>query len=217
MAATSLPPCFDFMTKRSMRGIVRSEVGVKDWHASVPDVDEVRPTCCPWCEAPSRVPGEPLGLHGHGLIDRQQWGPIAIGGAARQIVLRVRRYLCTRCSATCCVAPRGVLAGMYYSAMALGLALALWSVEQRPSPVVRSQVSPRTVVGDEAKRGWRSLARWTRAVVAGRVLDIGRLDVSGTPRQQAAAIASALAGHAPPSDRHRDLPSRAWLGALQVA
>ena len=161
--------------------------------------------------------GRRLGLHGHGLVDRQQWGPLEPGGPPRLTVLRIRRYHCTGCARTCRVVPRGVVPGLYYSALALGLALALWAVERTPSPTVRQRISPHRQVGAEAGRGWRSLARWTRAVAAGALLQLGRLALTGPPRVQAATIASALAGHASSTDRHRPFPARAALGAEQVA
>lgn len=202
---------------RSETGIVHSNVCVKDWRLRVPDVEAVRPTRCPWCKAASRVPGERLGLHGHGLVERQQWGPIAIGGAAKEIVVRARRYLCTRCERVCCVVPKGVIPRLYYSAFALGLALALWGIEQAPARAVRSAVSPFVHVGIEARGGWASLRRWTRALARGELLGLGPIDASGTLGDQARAIATRLAGHALPGDRDQDLPSRAALGAVQVA
>ncbi len=180
-------------------------------------MEDVRPARCPWCDAASRPVGGRLGLHGHGLVDRQVWGPIEIAGTARQIVLRVRRYLCTRCGRACCVVPRGVVPGLYYSALSLGLALALWGIDGRPARQVRQDVSPLAHVGREAGRGWASLRRWTRELIGGRLPRLGQLAASGTPRERAAVIATALAGHAAPGDRDFDLPSRAALGARQVA
>ncbi len=203
--------------KRSGKGIVVADVGVKGWFALTPDVDAVRPARCPWCDAASRPVGERLGLHGHGIVERQLWGPTEIDGAPQTLVLKVRRYLCTMCGQACCVVPRGVIRCLYYSALAIGLGLALWAVEGRSSLSVHGCVSPLSIVGNEARRGWRSLARWTRAIVDGRLLGVGPLSVSGTPRPQASAVATALAGYASPSDRQLGLPSRAALGAAQVA
>ncbi|HEX9402352.1 MAG TPA: hypothetical protein VF912_19775, partial [Anaeromyxobacter sp.] len=86
-----------------------------------PAVDEVRPGRCPACEAPSR-PGGALGLHGHGLRERHQWGPAARGGLPELIGILVRRYRCQQCGAVVVVVPRGVLRRRLYSATAIALA-----------------------------------------------------------------------------------------------
>ena len=52
-----------------------------------PTVEEVRPGQCPACEAPSRPAGGTLGLHGHGLRERHQWGPAEV--RARVSPLRI--------------------------------------------------------------------------------------------------------------------------------
>ena len=72
----------------------------------------------------------------------------------------LRRYRCHRCKAIIVAAPRGVLPRQRYGAVAVALALSLWSSEQLPGWQVRQQVSPLPSVGNEPMHGWRSLRRW---------------------------------------------------------
>lgn len=101
-----------------------------------------------------------------------------------------RRYRCTRCTAITMVVPRGVLPRLRYGAVAIVLALALWSVEGRPAAEVRSRVSPFGVVGHDARRGWRSLRRWARGSPWGEAF------ATGTARERATRVVQRLAGHA---------------------
>ena len=48
---------------------------VKNWLLRKPTVKEARPGRCPRCHCASRPTGSALGLHGHGLRDRQVLGP----------------------------------------------------------------------------------------------------------------------------------------------
>jgi len=56
-------------------------------------------------------------------------GPEELGGRSVVGSITVRRYRCTRCTAVHVVVPRGVLPRLRYGAVAVALALALWSVE----------------------------------------------------------------------------------------
>jgi len=154
----------------------------------MPSVEAARPSRCPGCGAASRPPGEVLRLHGHGLRERIRLGPEALGDGSVIGSVTVRRYRCTRCSAVLVVVPRGVLPRLRYGAVAIALALALWSVEGLPAAEVRSRVSPFRVVGHDARRGWRSLRRWARAS-----LWTGP-SPPGTMQQSAAWTAQRLAG-----------------------
>ncbi|MDD9935823.1 MAG: hypothetical protein OXT09_19585 [Myxococcales bacterium] len=106
--------------------------------------------------------GGPKGLHGHGLRERGQLGPDAVGGLPGHESLLLRRYECQRCGAVISSAPGGLLPRLRYGAVAVALALALRSAEGLPGHRVRAQVSPLPSTGTEPLHGWRSLSRWAR-------------------------------------------------------
>ncbi len=160
--------------------------------------------------------GGTLGLHGHGLRERHQWGPAELGAAAALIAILSRRYRCLPCGAVIVVVPRGILRRRLYSAGAIALALALWSVAELAPAEVRRRVSPFTVVGASAAAGWASLRRWSRAVRAGRLFPVVRaLPAEATLRQVAARAATTLAACAPGSGG-LSIDSAAFLGAAHV-
>jgi hypothetical protein len=115
-----------------------------------PLVDEARPGQCPSCDAPSRPLGGRLGLIGHGLRERQQLGPAAVGATPTMLVLSIRRYRCGACGAVITVVPSGVIARRHYSASAIVLALALFGVEGQAPRSVRAAVSPWQIIGETA-------------------------------------------------------------------
>jgi hypothetical protein len=161
-------------------------------------VDEVRPGCCPACAAPSRPAGGSLGLHGHGLRERDQWGPVEFGGATALIAILLRRYLCRSCGAVIVVGPRCLVRRRLYSAGAIAVALALYGVAGLAPAEVRRQVSPLRIIGPTAVAGWASLKRWCRAVRARRLFPVVRaLPADATLRQVAARAATTLAAYAP--------------------
>lgn len=135
-------------------------------------------------------------------------GPEQLGERSVVGEITARRYRCQRCSAVMAVVPRGVLPRLRYGAVAIALALALWSAEALSAAAVRAQVSPFVVVGHEAQRGWRSLGRWARG-------SPWPLDLPGdaTPKQRAGQLVQWLAGHAlgPGS-----LTDQACAGALRA-
>jgi hypothetical protein len=201
---------------RSKIRIVQSTLDVKRWMVRPPAVDEVRPGRCPACEAPSRPLGGLLGLHGHGLRERHQWGPAALGAAAAVIAILARRYRCQPCGAVVLVVPRGILRRRLYSAGAIALALALWGVSGLAPPEVRRRVSPFTIVGATAAAGWASLRRWSRAVRARRLFPVVRaLPAEASLRQVAARAATTLAAYAPGAGG-LSIDSAAFLGAAHV-
>lgn len=153
----------DQLKGRSTTRIAYCAVGVKSWARQPPSCGAVRPSRCPACGCLGAPVGGPLGLHGHGLRQRTQLGPLACGDPARFTELRLRRYVCVRCGAVTVVAPRGVLPRMRYYAVAIALALALWASEQWPGWRVHEAVSPHAGVGNERLHGWRSLSRWARS------------------------------------------------------
>lgn len=106
--------------------------------------------------------GGTLGLHGHGLRERHQWGPVEVGGTPRLLGIFARRYECQSCGAIVMVVPRGVVYRRLYSAGAIALALALWGVTGLAPAEVRRRVIPFAFVGATAAAGWASLRRWSR-------------------------------------------------------
>jgi len=193
--------------------IVQVELDVKRWLARPPTVDEVRPGQCPVCAAPSRPAGGRLGLHGHGLRGRHQWGPPELGAAAVLLEILARRFACQDCGAIITVVPRGILGRRLYGARAIALALALWGVAELAPAEVRRRVSPLTIVGATAATGWASLRRWSRAVRAGRLFPMVRaLPAEASLRQVAARAATTLAAFAP-GPGGLPIESAAFLGA----
>lgn len=211
----SSPSCFD-VVQQSTSGIVRSALDVKTWVAAPPSCAAVRPSHCPRCGRSGHPVGDRVRLHGHGLVERQQWGPPSPAAPPALLVLRVRRYRCTTCGAVSIVVPRGVRARHLYSAAAIALALALWAVAGRSQAETRRVVSPLRTVGACARYRWRSLARWTAHIAAGRLF-ASRWEHADTTRGTAAAIAMTLAAYGPPGDRTALVPHRAWHGGLHMA
>ncbi len=196
---------------RSEIRFVQAELHVKVWIASPPTVDEVRPGRCPVCGAAGRPLGGQLGLHGHGLRERHQWGPAELGAVPAVIALLLRRYQCQPCGAVVVVGPRGLLRRRLYSAGAVAVALALYGLAALPPAEVRRRVSPLQVVGATAAAGWASLRRWCRAVRAGRIfLEVRALPPEATLREVAARAATTLAAYGPGGV---PLESAAFLGA----
>src|SRR5690606_19508329 len=115
-------------------------LGVKNWLQRPPTVEEVRPGRCPRCEAASRPAGGPVGLHGHGLRERQIRGPFAIDAAPTTSVIACRRYRCIACGAVMTVVPLGVEPRRYYGRAAICLALGLWVLAGEPMAEVRRRV-----------------------------------------------------------------------------
>lgn len=132
-------------------------------------------------------------------------GPEELGGRSVVGEVTVRRYRCLRCRAVVVVCPRGVLPRLRYGAVAIALALALWSVEGLAAHAVRSRISPFGVVGEDARRDWGSLRRWARG-------SPWPTRGAGTAKQLAAHTVQWLAGHAGGGS----LTVLACLGALRA-
>jgi hypothetical protein len=157
--------------------------------------------------------GGQLGLHGHGLRERHQWGPPVPDATASVIGILLRRYQCQACGAVVVVGPRGLLRRRLYSAGAVALALALYGVAALPAAEVRAQVSPLRIVGATAAAGWVSLRRWAGAVRARRLFPaVRQLPTDATLRQVAARAATTLAAYAPGAGG-RAIESAAFIGA----
>jgi hypothetical protein len=140
---------------------MRAAVGIKAWLAKTPSVDEVRPAQCLGCGAASRPVGEHLVVHGHGLLERQMRGVLAIGDAPGMLTISVRRYSCQLCRAVMTVVPAGMLARRQYSGPSIALALYLWLLAGLSDRSVRARVCAWQVRGCN-DRGWAQLYRWAR-------------------------------------------------------
>ena len=129
----------------------------------------------------------------------------------------LRRYKCQKCGAVIVVVPRGLIRRRLYSAGAIALALALWSVAEWAPAEVRAKVSPLRIVGATAAAGWASLRRWSRSVRAGRLFPAVRaLPAEASLRQVAARAATTLAAWAPGA-KGLSVDSAAFLGAGHVS
>jgi hypothetical protein len=138
---------------------MRAAVGIKAWLAKTPHVDEVRPAQCAGCGAASRPVGDRLVVHGHGLLERQVRGVLALGERPGVFVIAVRRYACQLCRAVMTVVPSGMLARRQYSGPSIALALHLWLVAGLCDRAVRAQVCAWQLRG-RSPRGWAQLYRW---------------------------------------------------------
>lgn len=140
---------------------MRSAVGIKAWIAKMPCVDEVRPAHCTGCGAASRPVGAGLVIHGHGVLERQVRGVLAVEGRPGVVVVSVRRYACQLCGAVMTVVPAGMLARRQYSGPSIALALYLWLLAGQSDRSVRARICAWQVRGSN-DRGWAQLYRWAR-------------------------------------------------------
>lgn len=123
--------------------------------STLPSVDELRPAWCPACRHPagSRACGG-LGIVGHGCYERQVAGVVE---GARDLLVRIRRYLCRGCGSTISVLPDVLYPRRWYAATTILLALTLRLLAGVSAAEIRSRL---TSGGDS--RGWKSLDRWQR-------------------------------------------------------
>lgn len=220
MRETRSPSCPDRILEggQGSSRIVHIGIDVKSWTARLPAVDEVRPGRCVACGAPSRPAGGRIVLHGHGVRTRDQWGPLSATAPSAVIEIVGRRYECQKCGAVMFVVPGGVLRRRLYSAAAIALALAVWSLEEEAPAEVRARVSPWRMVGPAAAAAWASLRRWAKAVRAGWLFPVVRaLPGDARLREVAGRAATTLAAHAPSSTDGLSLATRAFLGATHVS
>lgn len=168
---------------------------VKQWEQQPPPVEQTRPSHCSGCKAPSRPFGQRLNVVGHGKRQRQVWGPLKPQGEPCLVLVWVQRFLCLLCKRSMTVWPPSVVPGRYYSASAILLALALWSVVGLSSLAVRQRVSPWKKQGTSVQ-SWERPRSWVQAVEGGRLFAgaIGGSERSGPARQRAVRIVLVLAG-----------------------
>src|SRR3954464_13596683 len=128
------------MATKSTSLIVHRALDVKNWLLRPPTAKEGRPGRCPRCHCASRPVGGALGLHGHGLRDRQILGPPEVNAASTMTIVACQRYLCTSCEAAAMVVPRGIEPRRHYGRAGICLRLALWALVGQPTTVVQTRV-----------------------------------------------------------------------------
>lgn len=175
--------------------VVHFDLDVKSWEKSPPEVDACRPARCPICATPSRSPCGKVTLHGHGMRERQRWGPPDPEPETRAEIrtLLQRRYRCQQCGAVVVVRPRGELPHRRYTASAIVLALWLWGCVLLTDAAVQSRASPRCSRGVSRPERWTTLRRWARAARDGALWPRVRGEPSWTLRQCAARAALVIA------------------------
>lgn len=140
-------------------------------------------------------------------------GPVTIDSPTKEIEIRLRRYRCQACGFTMSVGPAGLLTRRLFTAMAIGLALALWSGGHSDA-AVRREVSPWQVVGATAEARWNALRRWALAASAGELWPSIRLTLEWTRREIAKRVSLILMSRGPPGDCEK---TRAFAGAAHIA
>ena len=98
-------------------------------------------------------------LHGHGTRARTVRGVLAHDETPAFHEVRVRRYRCTACGATCTVVPVDVLPRKHFGALSVALAMALYGALERSLREVYDALNPTRIRGHNA-RGWDSVLRW---------------------------------------------------------
>jgi hypothetical protein len=189
---SSVAPCVT--TTKNISVIVYREFDVKNWLLRPPPVDAARPGSCPVCDAAGRPIGGPIGLHGHGLRDRQVRGPLVLGDAPTETVIACRRYRCTACGAVVMVVPRGIEPRRHYGRATICFALALWSLAGWSHHAVRQRVG---TWPNPTATSWRTLRRWAATAASG-AWSWCRAAAGLAAKVAAARAAQIAAGRAPP-------------------
>ncbi len=135
-----------------------------------------------------------------------------MGVPSQEIEIRLRRYRCQSCGATMSVGPAGLLTRHLFTAMAIGLALALWSGGASDADV-RGEVSPWQIVGATAHDRWNSLRRWARGAGRGRLWPRIEVSAQWNPREVATRVAAILMSRGPPGDCTK---VRVFAGATHI-
>lgn len=145
----------------------------------LPSVEELRPTCCPLCQEPSRTE-EGLRIVGHGKYRRQVLG---LSGGREQLLIWIRRFLCRGCRHTISVHPDGLYPGRWYAGVAILLGLVLSLLEGKADQEIRERIA-----GAREARGWKSLERWRRQLLSPLWSWLARqLGASGRPGDRKAS------------------------------
>lgn len=123
----------------------------------VPSVEELRPKCCPLCQEPARTE-EGLRIVGHGTYKRQLLGLMS---GCREMLIRLRRFLCRSCRRTISVQPDDLYPGRWYGGVAILLSLVLSLLRGKPDAKVRERIA-----GPCDARGWKTLERWRQQLLS---------------------------------------------------
>jgi hypothetical protein len=179
-------------------------------------VSEARPSHCPGCGTASRPAGGHLVLHGHGVRERQCWGPEEIGASAKADAIKARRYRCRSCRTVIIVVPGEIAFRRRYTASVIALAMALYGVARESAASIRAKLCPWRILG-AAATGWVTLGRWVKAVGEGRMWRCVRpCPSSFSSRQVAERGATAVATYWPAPSPSLALESAAFLGAIRA-
>lgn len=184
--------------------VLRLALAVKDWIAATPGVHDARPPVTPCCNLASAPPGAPLVLHGHGSRTRTVRGVLAPDERPAFHELRVRRYRCTACGATCTVVPADVLPRKHFGAVTIALAMAFYGALRRSLREVYERLNPTRIRGHDA-RGWDSVLRWI-ALASTLFPEVRASPPEWSSRQVAERVATTLAARV--LDESRSIPSR---------
>jgi hypothetical protein len=150
---------------------------------------------------------------GHGLRDRQVRGLPEPGGAARIVVVRVRRYRCLGCGAVITVVPRGVAPRRHFGTGTIGLGLLLRGAGEGQRKI-RDRLGG---LGPPEEHGWRTLRRWGDAVGRGALLErLVAIPIVGA-RERAARAAAILSTHAEPTLARASVDAQVFSGAVRLA
>jgi hypothetical protein len=197
--------------------LIRSGLDLKGWMKQIPTVDEARPGECPACGAAGHPAGGEIVIVGHGLRERQLRGPPSPGAPPLMARVRLRRYRCRRCGAVIVVGPKELLARRWFSASAVGWALALYGLCHESLAAIRRRISPWSVIGATAATGWATLRRWVRAVRAGELFAVvRRVPADYSLRQVAERAATTLLSYAPPTAGALPLDHQSMIGAAHA-
>jgi hypothetical protein len=189
---------------RDASRVIRFARSVKHWIADTPGVHDARPPITPCCNVASVPPGAFLVLHGHGTRPRTVRGVLAPDDTPQFHELRVRRYRCTACGATCTVVPVDVLPRKHFGAITIAVALALYGALHEALDEVWRVLNPSRIRGLES-RGWDSVLRWI-SLVTELFPDVRPSPPQWSSRQVAERAAMTLAAHV--LDESLPLPSR---------
>jgi hypothetical protein len=169
---------------------------VKSLANVVPSLESSRPSHCHRCKAAAGYPGA-FEIYGHGLRERDAWGPAKPAGAAAEVLtVIVRRFRCRPCGHVMTIRPPFLARYFRYTTAAIALALWLWTMLRKPERAVRGEISPWPVRGACDAERFRSLHRW-----AGRANDIFGLPdnlVGETQREVTVRVVALLTARAPP-------------------
>jgi hypothetical protein len=189
---------------RDSEGVLRFALVVKDWLAATPSVHDARPPVTPCCKRATAPPGAPLVLHGHGTRARTVRGVLAPDEPPAFHELRVRRYRCTACGATCTVVPADVLPRKHFGAVAIALAMALYGALRRSLREVYQRLNPARLRGHDA-RGWDAVLRWI-SLASALFPEVRAAPSEWSSRQVAERVAMTLAARV--LDESLPIPSR---------